>query len=270
MNQNKSFQKLSIFIVTLAVAALSCSGASDITNLFATETPIPTNTFTPSPTFTPRPTPTATQTPSPTPLPTGVKTEEQSDGSTLFIDYDNQYQLALPEGWIVIPLSSEDLADILQSMSDENPEFKDMAQAFKQLDPNVIRVMAVNKDSKYISNGFSTNLSITALEDKLMSSMPLDFVVGAVEESLNQQGAELLSNGSLAARNANGVEFGSFDFLQTSLSATGASVQVRSKVVVFQTDGKLIMVQLATPEQFGEELLPVMDKISDSIKLMEP
>ena len=66
------------------------------------------------------------------------------------------------------------MADMLNEMSETNPDLKDMAEAFKQLDPNVIRVVAINENSDYIFNGFSTNLTITAIDDKLMSSMPLD------------------------------------------------------------------------------------------------
>src|SRR6266508_6408975 len=103
MNRNKVVQRFSILIVIVTFAILSCSGVADISNLFATETPTPTNTFTPTSTFTPSPTPAPTQTPSPTPLPTGINIEEQSDGSTLFIDYDNKYQLVLPSDWLIIP-----------------------------------------------------------------------------------------------------------------------------------------------------------------------
>ena len=269
MAKNKGFQTLGYFMALLALAMLSCQGIGGF-NPFATETPTPTLTFTPTSTFTPSPTPTATRTPTPTPLPTGVKTEDQPDGSILFSDYDNNYLMSLPEDWFVLPLSAEDFADILNEMAQENPEIKDIAEAFKQLDPNVIRVVALNKNSDYLFNGFSTNITVTAIEDKLMSSMPLDFVTGAVEESLKQQGATPVSNHELATKNANGLEVGVIEFDQTAPTATGANVQVRSKAAIFQSKGKMIMVQLTTPQQFAEELLPVLDQITDSIKLIEP
>ena len=192
-NQNaRSF----IFVTVLALTILSCSGLADLPGLIATATPTPTNTFTPTPTFTPSPTPTETQTPSSTPAPTGVKIQPQSDGSSLFVDYDNQYQLFLPAEWIVIPLSSKDLANILKNLSEKNPNFKDMAAAFKQLDPNVIRVIAINENSKYMVNGFSTNFTLTAIEDKVMSVMPLDFVTGA-KVQVRSKGVIFKANGKI-------------------------------------------------------------------------
>src|SRR5688500_10543816 len=139
MNQKKNIQRLILFIAVLALAALSCQGGAGL-NLFATETPTPTLTFTPSPTYTPSPTPTATatETPSPTPLPTGAITEEQSDGSTLFTDYDNNFQFSIPDAWLVIPLSSDELTEILEGLSEENPQLKEIAATFARLDPDVI------------------------------------------------------------------------------------------------------------------------------------
>lgn len=270
MKQKNNKRTLSFFIAILVLVSLACQGGAGL-NPFATKTPTPTLTFTPSPTYTPSPTATATETPSPTPtaVPTGAITEEQSDGSTLFTDYDNNFQFSIPESWLVIPLSSDDLTDILQGLSEENPQLKEIAATFAQLDPDVIRVMAMNKDMKYSVNGFSTNLTVTAIEDKLMSAMPMDFVTGAVEESLKQGGATIVSNEELAADNANGVEVGVLEFQKTTPTATGASVQAHSKILIFNAGAKMIMIQLTVPKQFAAEILPVLDQILDTIQLLD-
>lgn len=271
MKQQKARRIFFIFAGILALAALSCSGASSVSNLFATDTPTPTNTFTPSPTVTPSPTSTPTQTPTltPTPLPTGSSMEDQADGSKLFTDYDNQFQVNLPKGWVILPLSSADLADILESAAKENPELKETAKALKNLDPDVIRVMAFNKNSKYNVNGFSTNLIVTATKDKVMTTMPMDFVLGYLEEYITQQGGQQVSTKSGVTTNANDVEIGTFEYIQTAPTAIGTKVPVQIKAIVFRAGDKLITVQLTTPKQFAEELSPVMDQIKDSIKLIE-
>ena len=83
---------------------------------------------------------------------------------------------------MILPFSSEDMADILQSLSETNPDFKDMAENFKNLDPDVIRAMALNMDAKYRQGGASPSLSVIAIDNKVMSSMPMDFVLGSLEE----------------------------------------------------------------------------------------
>lgn len=272
MNQNIGHRPLFIFMAVLGLMVLSCAGLSDLPNPFATETPTATNTFTPTATITPSPSPTATntQTPSPTLAPSGVKTEPQADGSLLFVDYDNKYQVSLPADWIVIPLSSKDITQILSGLSEKNPKLKDIAESFRQLDPDVIRVIAMNQDSKYMVNGFSTNFTLTAVDNKILSAMPVDFITGAVEESLKQHGATLLSASGPATKNAQGVEVGTIEYEQNTPTATGAAVRVHSKGILFRSNGKIIMIQLATLKQFVKELLPMLDAVSDSIELLQP
>ena len=270
MNPKRNIPMAIFFLLILTVVTISCQGVAGF-NPFATETPTPTLTFTPSPTVTPSSTPTVTptQTSSPTPLPSGATSEEQPDGSTLFTDYDNQYQFAIPEAWFVVPLSSGDIHDIMDKLAEENPQLKNAAAAFEKLDPNVIRVIAINENTKYLYNGFSSNLTVTAVEDKLMSSMPLDFVTGAVEESLKAGGATIIENQTFAANNSNDVEIGTLEFQQTAPTVTGASVPVQSKILMFKSGNKLIMIQLSAPKQFIKELLPVLDQIKDTIKVIE-
>jgi hypothetical protein len=269
MNRRQLIQRLGMLAGILALAALSCSSISSVSNLFAMDTPTPTNTFTPSPTVTPSPTSTPTQTPTltPTPLPTGSSVEEKADGSKLFTDYDNQFQVDLPKGWVILPLSAADLADILENAAKENPELKETAKAMKNLDPDVIRVMAFNKNSKYNVNGFTTNLIVTATENKVMTTMPMDFVIGYLEDYIAQQGGQQVSTKSSVTTNANDVEIGTFDYIQTTPTAIGTKVSVHVKAIVFRAGDKLITVQLTTPKQFTEELSPVMDQIQDSVKL---
>jgi hypothetical protein len=102
-----------------------------------------------------------------------------------------------------------------------------------------------------------------------MSSMPLDFVTGALEESMKQAGTTILSHGELAADNANGVEIGFLEFQQNTPTATGATVRAQCKMLIFHANEKLIMIQLATPQQFAGEVLPVLDQIVDTVKLVE-
>ena len=46
-------------------------------------------------------------------------------------------------------------------------------------------------------------------------------------------------------------------------------MDARSKTIIFKANDKVIMVQLATPQQFADELFPILDDIIDSIKLLE-
>lgn len=268
MNTGKrSLSGLFALITAVMLTLASCQGGGF--GFFATDTPTPTLTFTPTPTFTPSPTPTPTQTPSPTPVPAGVEILDQSDGSTVFIDYDNNYEITLPADWFILPLSAEDIGEIMSEAESQNPDLQQAVEAFKKLDPDIIRVIAINKDSKYIYREFSSNISVTALKDELLSAMPVVFVTGVLESQLEKGGATIIQVDDLSITNSNGVEVGLLEFKQTAPTASGAVITAQSKVLVFQAGGALINIQIAVPEQFAGELFPVMDAIAESIKVLK-
>jgi hypothetical protein len=166
MSNIKGIHALTILVILLALAGISCNAVN--VPFLATETPTPTVTFTPSPTLTPSPTPTPV--PTATHPSTGIWTDEQPDGSSLVTDYDNQYRFVMADGWTIIPLSTGDLSEILAELAGENPELAETAELFKQLDPDIIRVVAVNNDPKYTTDGYGTNLTVAAIEDQFASS----------------------------------------------------------------------------------------------------
>ena len=264
MNPNKTVPKLSVFIVLLTLMVLSCSGVSDIPSLFATETPTPTVTYTPSPTFTPSPTPTETQTPSPTPRPTGIDIEEQSDGTALFIDYDNRYQLVLPEDWLVIPFKKSAYAEAINKLAKNNPQLAAAAEAFKDMDPSVFRLVAINTNSKYTKNTFASNMNITAYEDEIMGVMPLGFVMGALEEQFKQNGVKVLTEGVNLLENSHGVDI---EYIQTEQSVNG--IKFQQHILVFQANGKLIMIAITTLPQFAKDVFAEGDVIGASVEVLK-
>lgn len=264
MKQRNAATRAGIFVVILTLAILSCSGASDITNIFATETPTPTITYTPSPTFTPTATATATPIPSPTPMPTGVTVEQQGDGSTIFTDYDNRFRLVLPAGWVVIPFNKDDLTEVVSELGSENPQLAEAAESFNNMDPKLFRLVALNSNPDYVEGAFASNLNVTSIPDELMSSMPLAFVTGVLEQSFADSGFTVLTSGVNEIDNSHGVEV---EYIDIEQSVNG--VKTTQRVIVFQTDGSLGMVTITTLPQFSNELFATSDDVGASIELLK-
>lgn len=258
---------LSTMLVLTIVPAVLLPSCKMVDTMFATPTPTSTNTptITPSPTSTPTPTITVT----PTPIPTGVQTESLSNESILVTDFDNKYQLTLPAGWIVLPLKTEDLSAMISELAENNEKFSDIAQAFEALDEDTVKALALNEDPTYIQNGFGTNIMVAAFEEPVLTTMPMAFVTGALEESFIQQGAIVLTDGTNILTNANGVEVGVIDVEQKTLTATGSTINVVSRLLIFQTESKLILVQIATHKEFQNDLFPSMDEVLESITIFE-
>ena len=262
MLRNKHFQTFIFFLMILALASLSC-GVSDLP-FVATETPTPTTTFTPSPTPTPTSTPIPTDTPTSTPLPTGVKTEERSDGTTLFVDYDNEFQLVLPADWVVVPFDKNDFAILVGRLAEEDPKLASLAEAFKDLDPNVLRMAALNSNRKYVTGGYGSNITIAAIQDKTLSAMPLSFITGVLEESFEQQGMKVLTTGVHTIENPNGVEVEYIDVEQTI-----AGKRAQQHVIVFQSGSNLMLITVTTLPEFKDEVFQMGDQIGASIEFLE-
>jgi hypothetical protein len=262
MLRNKPVRIFIFILILLTLTSLAC-GVSSLPFL-ATETPTPTATFTPSPTVTPSSTPTPTHTPTATPLPTGVETEEHSDGTTLFVDYDNQYQLVLPADWIVIPFDKDDLDLMIDKLAEQDPNIASAAEAFKNLDPNALRMAALNSNRKYVTEGYGSNITIAAIEDKTFSVMPLSFITGVLEESFKQQGMKVLTTGVNTIENTHGVEV---EYIDVEQNIAGKHAQ--QHVIMFQSGGNLILITVTTLPQFKEEVFQMGDRIGASIEYLE-
>lgn len=266
MNANKVLQRISILLLILTLPILSCSGVADIPNLFATATLTPTNTLTPtpSPTVTPRPTATLTPSPSPPPLPAGTNLEKQSDGTSLFTDYDNQYRLALPSDWLVIPFQKDAYAEAIGKLSKNNPQLAAAAEAFKNLDPEMFRLVALSTNLNFTKNRFASNLNITAYENSVLANMPLAFVTGALEDQLTQNGMKILTDGVNTIENSQGVDI---EYIDTEQTALGNKVVQR--IFVFQKSGKLIMIAMTTLPEFSKDVFAEGEAICKSVEFLK-
>lgn len=206
-------------------------------------------------------------TPTATPRPTGVTSEKQADGTTFIIDYDNRYQLDLPVDWIVIPLTMDDLTETLEQASKEDPDFTGMAKAFKEMDPDIIRLIGLNANRKYTSAKTPTMLTITAFSDAIASTMPMAFVTAMIEDNILTGASDLSWD---VINNKNGVEVGIVNGIKTITAPNGRRVVVAEQVVAFQTKDKLIILDVVTPREFENDILPPFEEIIDSIKTSLP
>ena len=266
MKKSTTRKFLFSFAGVLMLAVLSCSGPAGVASLFATETPTATNTFTPSPTLTPSPTSTSTSTPSPapTPRPSGVAADEQPDGTTRILDYDNHYQYILPENWEVVFTSQKDLQEALQTQGSTDPDLADIEKQLKAVDPDIFRLAAVNTDRKYLSAGSPTILTANAYEDALASSMPMAFVTAMIEDNILK---DARSTSWEVIDNRNGVEVGVVTGKSTFDFPDGKKINVEQIVIAFQANKKLIIVEIGAPQGYGKEIQASFNDMIDSIKV---
>lgn len=261
MPETHSLPRLSVFIVILALAVLACQGVTGF-NLFVTATPTATLTSTPTQTFTPTPSPTVTATA--TPHPTGMLTQEQPDGTLLIGDHDNAYQFLLPANWAIAFSSQEDLKQAIQAMSEKDPEFARMAEQFKDVDPQLFRLAAVNINRNYRNADLPTLLTVNVYTDPVAGTMPMAFVTAMIEDNIL---AGATSTSWDIRNNSNQVEVGIVRGTRTISISNGVHGTFEELVIAFQANKKLIAIEIATPPKFAEQIFAPFDDLIDSIRV---
>ncbi len=262
------FRVLLGILTFLFFVSLACSSAGPLSNLFATPTPTPTNTPTVTPTSTPTitPSPTLTPTATSTPRPSGVSDETQPDGAIVFTDYDNQYQVTLPQNWIVFHLEMEDLKTMGEKFSETNPEMKEMLAALRNVDKKLFRAMIIDTDRDHLTGGQLPNITITVPQEAMFKNMPPAFLSGALAGALPDinPGIKVLSDGFDTT--PGGVEIGFIESTLTANNPNGKRITVYQKIVIFEIKNGVAMLTFTCPTNLQATLLPAFDEMVNSIK----
>jgi hypothetical protein len=169
--------------------------------------------------------------------------------------------MTLTEDWVIIPVAKEDFEVVLDELGREDTNIAQPAERFKDLESDILRMAALNRKSEYLVGGYASNITVTAIEDPIFSVMPLSFITGALEESFTQQGIKVLTTGVNVIENPNGMDV---EYMDVEQSLSGLKVQQR--VVVFQSNKKLILITISTPPQFKAEIFPMAEQIGSSVE----
>ncbi len=261
------FRALLVALTLLFIVSLACSSAGPLSGLFATATPTPTNTPTVTPTSTPTltPSPTLTPTATATPRPSGVSDETQPDGTIVFTDYDNLYQVTLPENWVVFHLEMEDLKTMGEKFSETNPEMKEMLAALRNVDKKLFRAMIIDTDRDHLANKQLPNITITVPQEAMFKNMPPAFLSGALASALPDinPGIKVLSDGFDTT--PSGVEIGFIESTLTANNPNGKRMTVYQKIVIFEIKNGVAMLTFTCPTDLKDTLLPAFDQMVNSI-----
>jgi hypothetical protein len=264
MKRYKFAQPLVVLILAFSLITLACNAAAGLPNPFATSTPTFTPTFTPSPM--PSPTPTATLIPTPPPL--GTTKIEQSDGTTLFTDYDNKYDVVFPKGWVVTGLNSDDLNSLLQLTSKNNPDLEQMITLLKSMDPKVFRIFAFDFQPDHMVNGFTTNVNIVVENNSIVNAMTLQELVDATAQELPQVVKNIKITSSKVTETASNIPIGLIETNMSVNTVTGDKIPVYEQVIIFKFSLTSIQITLSTPVSMQQKILPSFEQIIDSVKIL--
>ncbi|MEW6240044.1 MAG: hypothetical protein AB1564_04475 [Chloroflexota bacterium] len=252
---------ISLSLPFVLATILACQGGP-LASVFATPTP----TITPSP----LPTPTPVFTPTPTPIPEGIVQTGQADGSILFTDYDGGYQLTIPPGWEIVPITKEDLDDIMTALAESNPQIEQFRGILSQVDPDVFRAFLFDFNANAVHETYITNVNIILDRSGLALGLPLDYLLDSTVTAFGAMGDRISVLGSEEFETASGIPAGAIRVSQKLTTSTGEEVEVYQSVVLVKTEKALLTITFSTIFSLREVTEPEFNRIIDGLVLLEP
>jgi hypothetical protein len=263
----KSKFTILLLLALLLIAGFACQASGPVGSLFAS--PTPTVTITPSATPTLTPSPTSTATPSRTPQPTGVHFEDQSNGGVQITDYDGGYSLVLSKDWVSVPADEDALKKAVESASENNPDLADSLDDMQDvIDNDTLRLIAFNTDKEYRDGTTYPNLVVITLEDVVIKSVPLDFLVDINVEQIKSGSGQATVLDSGTGRNANKAEYG-FIYIDNRIKQGPRIVNVRQYILIIKVDSSMTLLTLTVPNGVKAKAEPLVQSLIDSISLLK-
>jgi hypothetical protein len=166
--QKYSRFRVLLFLMVLLFVSLACQVGGFVPSFLANATA--TSTITPSPTSTATPLPTATPS-------SDILLEPQADGSELFTDPQAGFSLLIPSTWAAIPANVDDLSPYIDKASEDNPQFDQVLSLLNSMDPNILRIMAMDTNAEHYTRSYVPNFIVISLKDPLSARMSLEKLV---------------------------------------------------------------------------------------------
>ncbi len=215
----------------------------------------------------PAATPTAAPNSPATPLRVDLHVARQADGTTVVQDLDNAYQFALGQEWTAVPVTQQRVGSLGLASPVLDAEFLRLAQDLLQRQMDAFRLVGMNTNRKFAKANNPTLVLVTAIPDRVSATLPMPELAQMIVDTVFTDSNAVERN---VVNNANGMNIavveGPYDYYSTQ----GDSLKTRSKVLGFQSNSKVILIQFITPVEFGSDVLPGTDPVIDTIQRLKP
>jgi hypothetical protein len=209
--------------------------------------------------------------------PDTVNVEQRPEGTWVLRDLRYGYEIALQPDWTPFPLRGEAVPAMMKRLQKESPIVEMLLEGQVQNPVNRAIVFNLGEDGKYFSaelqdapgNSYATSIVVAAnrLEGQYAGWSVASLLQATVDTS-KKNGAVILASG--VVQNAQGVEYGNIDARETRTMALGAKFAARERLILFKRGDVMVVFDLVTPLQFGDQFASVADDVAASIKLSSP
>lgn len=216
--------------------------------------------------------PTATLEPTASPTPeadtSGSALTEMEDGSTLFSDFNAGYEVNVPAGWLAVRINQQEYLDAWLLSEFSNPAMQRSLSSIENLNPNELRLYAVDLQADHARTGFVTNINFIWYEQDDMSlddDTDLLAVSAALPDAL--PGLEVLT--TELSTNANGLPIGINTSRTPVTTLDNVSIVIFQKQVFIKVRAGTLTITLSTTEELRDTILPAFDAMIEFIKVSD-
>lgn len=226
------------------------------------------------PTATSTSTPTATPTPTSTPLPVEPTKAEESvldentDGTSSFIDMAAKYQFTVPVAWLPLRINSPEYDEAVLLPEASNPAIQNQLSVIQKQDPNVFRLFMLDINEEHIDSGFVSNVNLvwdSQMEISVATDSDLKGLAATLPTSLKDA---KVTNVEIKTT-AGGLSYGVITATTPLMTQEGARLNVYQKLVFFDLPTGTLTATLSTTEKWQSTVEPSFDEFVESFLLLE-
>lgn len=226
------------------------------------------------PTATSTSTPTATPTPTSTPLPVEPTKAEESvldentDGTSSFIDMAAKYQFTVPVAWLPLRINSPEYDEAVLLPEASNPAIQNQLSVIQKQDPNVFRLFMLDINEEHIDSGFVSNVNLVwdpQMEISVATDSDLKGLAATLPTSLKDA---KVTNVEIKTT-AGGLSYGVITATTPLMTQEGARLNVYQKLVFFDLPTGTLTATLSTTEKWQSTVEPSFDEFVESFLLLE-
>lgn len=226
------------------------------------------------PTATITSTPTPTSTPTSTPLPVEPTKAEESvldentDGTSSFIDMAAKYQFTVPVAWLPLRINSPEYDEAVLLPEASNPAIQNQLSVIQKQDPNVFRLFMLDINEEHIDSGFVSNVNLVwdpQMEISVATDSDLKGLAATLPTSLKDA---KVTNVEIKTT-AGGLSYGVITATTPLMTQEGARLNVYQKLVFFDLPTGTLTATLSTTEKWQSTVEPSFDEFVESFLLLE-
>ena len=229
-----------------------------------TQQAVPTATLAPVSTATTRP----TIAPSPTPDAddSGSTLNKLEDGSIQFTDERGAYDISMPVGWLAVRINSQEYLDAWLLPELSNPYMQRALSSIETLNPDEIRLFALDVQEGHAEIDFVTNVSIY-WDQKNSMSFENDTDLQAAAATLPESLAGLEVTATEISTTSSGIPIGMITSKTPITTLDGVNVEMFQKQIFIKLKVGTLIVTLTTIEELKQAVLPQFDAMIETLKV---